>query len=200
MQPCPQDTTPSITSMAPPTARGVSTTKDADNTSNDAPTWDTSPNTFPQYQELMVWLPKQESRYTLLVQQFVALDRTYTCCVSDNHSQRIDMGLLTKGSFRNPTLIKPNDTLIVPPICVCWCVLNELRRRGACNVVRSQGARCASSHLLGRCLRSAEACCMSGFAMRARVLWDGRWAVSLLASRKPIHDCPAKFAVPECVC
>ena len=33
--------------MAPSTARGVPATKDAENTSvNDAPTWDTSPNTF----------------------------------------------------------------------------------------------------------------------------------------------------------
>ena len=81
--------------MAPSTARGVPATKDAENTtSNDGPTWDTSPNTFPQYyQELLVWLTKQESRYNLLVQHFVVLDRGYTCCVSDNHSQRLDRGL-----------------------------------------------------------------------------------------------------------
>ena len=64
---CPQDATSSITSMAPSTARGVPATKDAENTSVNAPTWDTSPNTFPQYyQELLAWLPKQESRFTLL--------------------------------------------------------------------------------------------------------------------------------------
>ena len=39
----------------------------------------------------------------------------YTCCVSDNHSQRLDRGLLTKGSFKNPTLVKPSDLVMVPP-------------------------------------------------------------------------------------
>ena len=90
--------------MAPSTARGVPATKDVDNTtSNDGPTWDTSPNTFPQYyQELLVWLTKQESRYNLLVQHFVALDRGYTCCVSDNHSKRLDRGAAYQRQLQEP--------------------------------------------------------------------------------------------------
>ena len=127
MQPCPQDTTPRDslhhldgTFHCARRIYCIYLTKDADNTLNDAPTWDTSPNTSPNkspntFQELMAWLPKQESRFTLLVQLFVALERGNTCCVSENHSQRIDMGLLVKGSFKAPTLVKPSDMVMVPP-------------------------------------------------------------------------------------
>ena len=44
-----------------------------------------------------------EIHSTPLLQQYVALDRGYTCCVSENHSKRIDMGMLVKGSFQGPS-------------------------------------------------------------------------------------------------
>ena len=103
--------------MAPSTARGAPANQDAATTFDNTPSWDTSPNTFPQYyQELLAWLPKQESRFTLLAQQYVALDRGLKCCVSENHARRVDTGLLVKGSFKNPVLVKPNDVVMVPPL------------------------------------------------------------------------------------
>ena len=54
--------------MAPSTARGAPAIQDAATTLDNVPSWDTSPNTFPQgpqyYQELLAWLPKQETRFT----------------------------------------------------------------------------------------------------------------------------------------
>ena len=56
---------PSITSMAPLSTAPTSQTPDI----IDTPSWDTSPNTFPQYyMKLLKWLPRQESKYTTLAQ------------------------------------------------------------------------------------------------------------------------------------
>ena len=95
--------------MAPSTARGAPAILDAATTLDNVPSWDTSPNTFSQYyQELLVWLPKQESRFTLLAKQYVALDRGLTlCCMSDNYARRVETGLLVKGSFKDPVLSNP---------------------------------------------------------------------------------------------
>ena len=102
--------------MAPSTARGAPANQDAATTLDNTPSWDTSPNTFPQYyQELLAWLPKQESRFTLLAKQYVALDRGLTCCTSENHARRVETGLLVKGSFKDPVLVKPSDAVMVPP-------------------------------------------------------------------------------------
>ena len=101
--------------MAPSTAHGTPS-QDTDNTDNDPPTWDTSPNTFPSYyQDLLVWLPKQGSRFRLLVQLYVALDRGLTCCMSDNHALRVSLGLIAKGSFSDPFHVTSAHMGRVPP-------------------------------------------------------------------------------------
>ena len=98
--------------MAPSTAPG--TPLDVANTDSSVkPSWDTSPNTFPQYyQRLLKWVSKQDSRFLLLVQYYIALDRGVICCMSENHAARVRNRLVTKGSFKQPTRVLTSDTCI----------------------------------------------------------------------------------------
>ena len=75
------------------------------------PSWDTSPNTLPEYAiDLCEWLPKQDQQYSTLVQYGYVLDRHgHVLCVSDNHIARVRAGLLTMGSFQTPTIVAATD-------------------------------------------------------------------------------------------
>ena len=111
----PRRATSSIIQMAPSTAPGNPQVA-ANTDSSMKPSWDTSPNTFPQYyQRLLKWVSKQDSRFLLLVQYYIALDRGVICCMSDNHVARIRNRLVTKGSFKNPTRVLASDAVMVPP-------------------------------------------------------------------------------------
>lgn len=102
--------------MAPSTARRAQPEPDTSDTSVVKPQWDTSPNSFPlYYQALLKWLERQESRFTLLVQQYVVLNRGALCCMSDNHLQRVSQGLIAKGTFANPVRVLRGDLVMVPP-------------------------------------------------------------------------------------
>ena len=104
---------PSITSMAPLSTAPTSQTPDI----IDTPSWDTSPNTFPQYYtKLLKWLPRQESKYTTLAQYYYVLSRGQVCCVSVNHAARAASKMLVKGSFKNPQHVRPTDMLAAPPL------------------------------------------------------------------------------------
>ena len=93
---------PSITSMAPISTAQTSQTPDT----IDTPSWDTSPNTFPQYyMDLLRWLPYQGAKYATIVAYYYVLHRGQVCCVSTNHAARalyswIDLIYAVAGSPR----------------------------------------------------------------------------------------------------
>ena len=105
----------SIVEMAPKSTAPISS-QDVDNTTT-RPSWNTSPNTFPQfYTKLLKWLPKQETKYTTLVQYYYVLNRGQVCCVSVNHAARASAKLLVKGSFKNPQHVTPSEVAPAPPL------------------------------------------------------------------------------------
>ena len=76
-----------------------------------APSWDTSPNTLPEYAiDLCEWLERLDPHYVTLVQQGYILDRHgNVICVSDNHCDRLRAGLVPLGTFQKPTIVAPDD-------------------------------------------------------------------------------------------
>jgi hypothetical protein len=88
-----------------------SSTTASDNIDRDtAPLWDTSLVSRPRYfDQLVRWLPTQDSRFTTLVQYGVVNDKRYTVVTSTNHLDRHRLGLISRGSFRKPCIIKRTD-------------------------------------------------------------------------------------------
>ena len=99
-----------------PKSTALIPSQDVDNTTK--PSWNTSPNTFPQfYTKLLKWLPKQETKYTTLVQYYYVLNGGQVCCISADHAARASAKLLVKGSFKNPQFLKsPHDVVSAPPL------------------------------------------------------------------------------------
>jgi hypothetical protein len=79
------------------------TVPDSSDISTDIRYWDTSPNKLPAHMQwLLEWLPDQDPRYVTLVEQGTVIDRSVSCCYSDNHVNSIVKGTLVAGSFEEP--------------------------------------------------------------------------------------------------
>ena len=99
-----------------------------DTSDRETPSWDTSPNTFPKYYlELEEWLPKQNARYIYYIRYGYATAGSKTFYCSVNHIDRHRQGLLTKGTFQNPTVVLPSDTVAVPNLPTSEDALKVLR-------------------------------------------------------------------------
>ena len=90
---------------------------DADNTVRPRPSWDTSPNTFPQYyMDLLRWLPYQGAKYATIVAYYYVLHRGQVCCVSTNHAARAAAKTIVKGTFAAPVHVLSTTIVLVPPM------------------------------------------------------------------------------------
>ena len=91
----------------------LSTTDNIDTSDNlDKPSWDTSLVTKPAYLvSLCRWLRKKES-HRLLVERGVTLHKHLTVVVSVNHMDRDRHGLLPKGDFCKPTIVRFADNVL----------------------------------------------------------------------------------------
>ena len=66
---------------------------------------DHSPNSLPEYAlALRKWLPDQDARYVLFVEQHIVLDRRIACCRGHRHMVAIRRSSFTKGTFEEPYL------------------------------------------------------------------------------------------------
>ena len=89
----------------------------SDNTDSlETPSWDTSPLTLPAYAlALLRWLPSQDMRYQTLIESYTVLDKTKVLCMSQNHIDRILNGVLSKGTFKEPTVVTEADFVAFAP-------------------------------------------------------------------------------------
>jgi hypothetical protein len=90
-----------------------STTPQTDNDKHrdSSPLWDTSLVSRPRYfDQLIRWLPTQDSRFTTLVQYGTVNDKRYTVVTSTNHMDRHRLGKIARGTFKQPCMIQHTDT------------------------------------------------------------------------------------------
>jgi hypothetical protein len=90
-----------------------STTPQTDNDKHrdSSPLWDTSLVSRPRYfDQLIRWLPTQDSRFTTLVQYGAVNDKRYTVVTSTNHMDRHRLGKIARGTFKQPCMIQHTDT------------------------------------------------------------------------------------------
>jgi signal peptidase I len=80
-----------------------------------SPTWNTSPNSLPEYfSELTEWLRSQDTDYATLVQYGYVINGKHVCCISHNHIDRVVMGTIVKGTFKDPCIITRGDVVAFP--------------------------------------------------------------------------------------
>ena len=102
--------------MPPKSSPRKSLSTASNNTDNDStdsidkPMWDTSPITKPRYLIRMArWLPDQDERFRILIETGTTTQKTSTVVTSINHMDRHRHGLLPRGTFQKPTLVRHTD-------------------------------------------------------------------------------------------
>ena len=81
-------------------------TQNDDSDTLDKPSWDSSPHASPLFrQKLVDWLPSQNPRFRFLVETGATVDRSFTCCFSDNHIDSLVQGTHDMGTFERPLLV-----------------------------------------------------------------------------------------------